>query len=134
MVNLAGLNMTQKIRKGDIWLANLNPTRGTEPGKTRPVLIIQDQVLLDVAHPSTLIVPLTTALIEDAQPLRVRIKAQDRLEKDSDLLIDQIRAIDNQRLVQGPLARLEDKALQSIYESIFDVMGAFDILKIRESH
>ncbi len=126
--------MTQKIRKGDIWLANLNPTRGTEPGKTRPVLIIQDQVLLDVAHPSTLIVPLTTALIEDAQPLRVRIKAQDRLEKDSDLLIDQIRAIDNQRLVQGPLARLEDKALQSIYESIFDVMGAFDILKIRESH
>jgi mRNA interferase MazF len=127
-MNLARLNMTQKIKKGDIWLANLNPTRGTEPGKTRPVLIIQDQTLLDIQHPSTLIIPLTTTIIECAQPLRVRIKAQDRLKKDSDLLIDQIRAIDNQRLTKGPLATLDDEMLKFIYTSIFEVMGAFDLL------
>ena len=56
--------------QGEIWLANLNPGRGTEPGKIRPVLILQNQALLDAEHPSTLIIPLTTNLIDDAEPLR----------------------------------------------------------------
>jgi len=43
--------------RGEVWLADLNPTRGTEPGKNRPVLIVQSQALLDADHPSTLIVP-----------------------------------------------------------------------------
>lgn len=115
--------MTQKIRKGEIWLANLNPNKGVEPGKTRPVLILQDQALLDVFHPSTLIAPLTTNSIEDAYPLRVRIRAQDKLEKDSDLLIDQIRAIDNKRFVRGPLAILASEQLRAIYRAVYEVMG-----------
>lgn len=53
-------------KRGEIWLANLSPRHGTEPGKTRPVLIIQTQALLDAQHPSTVIIPLTTNLIEDA--------------------------------------------------------------------
>src|SRR5436190_20978889 len=61
--------------RGEIWLADLNPPHGTEPGKTRPVLIVQAQALLDAAHPSTLIVPLTTNLVSDAEPLRVRVPA-----------------------------------------------------------
>ena len=52
--------MNQKINFGEIWLADLSPKIGTELGKLRPVLIIQDQMLLDAQHPSTLIVPLTT--------------------------------------------------------------------------
>ena len=122
MLNLAGLNMTQKLKQGEIWLANLNPSKGTEPGKTRPVLIIQNQALLDVFHPSTLIVPLTTNLIENAQPLRARVKAQDRLEKDSDLLIDQIRAVDNRRLVDGPLTQLSSEQMRHVYQSIYEVI------------
>ena len=60
--------MTQKIKQGEVWLANLNPSRGTEPGKCRPVLIVQSQTLLDVEHPSTLIVPLSTKLIDSLLP------------------------------------------------------------------
>ncbi len=123
MQNLVKLIMIQKLNKGEIWLANLNPTKGTEPGKTRPVLILQDQSLLDVTHPSTLIVPLTTKLIQNTYPLRIRINAQDKLEKNSDLLIDQIRAIDNKRFAQGPLATLTNKQLESIYEAVCEVMG-----------
>ena len=115
--------MTQMLKKGQIWLANLNPGKGTEPGKTRPVLILQDQALLDVFHPSTLIVPLTTNLIEDAYPLRVRVNAQDSLEKNSDLLLDQIRAIDNKRLVRGPLTILAEEQLKYVYDAIAEVMG-----------
>jgi mRNA interferase MazF len=115
--------MTRKIEHGAVWLADLNPRQGTEPGKTRPVLIIQHQALLDAGHPSTLIIPLTTRLIEDAAPLRLRLNARDRLERDSDLLIDQIRAIDNQRLVTGPLTLLSAEELSRIYSAILEVMG-----------
>jgi mRNA interferase MazF len=114
--------MTQKLNFGEIWLANLNPQAGTEPGKTRPVLIIQAQSLLDVRHPSTLIIPLTTNLIEGAIPLRLRVKAMDKLEKDSDLLIDQLRAIDNARLIKGPLARCDIHFMQEVQKAILDVI------------
>jgi mRNA interferase MazF len=115
--------MTRKLEHGAVWLADLNPRRGTEPGKTRPVLIIQSQALLDAGHPSTLIIPLTTRLIEDAEPLRLRLSARDRLDRDSDLLIDQIRAIDNQRLVTGPLTLLGAEEISRIYSAILEVMG-----------
>ena len=108
---------------GEIWLANLNPGRGTEPGKIRPVLILQNQALLDADHPSTLIIPLTTNLIESAEPLRLRIPAQAGLDKDSDLLVDQLRAIDNKRLVDGPLLQLDDEAQRRVYQAVGEVLG-----------
>ena len=115
--------MTRKIEHGAIWLADLNPQQGTEPGKTRPVLVIQNQALLEAGHPSTLVIPLTTRLIEDAAPLRLRLDARDRLERDSDLLIDQIPAIENQRLVEGPLALLSAEEMARIYQATLEVMG-----------
>ena len=115
--------MTRKLEHGGVWLADLNPQRGTEPGKTRPVLIIQHQALLDAGYPSTLVIPLTTRLIEDAAPLRLRLSARERLERDSDLLIDQIRAIDNQRLIKGPLTILGAEDMSRIYLAILEVMG-----------
>ncbi len=111
------------IERGSIWLANLNPRHGTESGKTRPVLVVQSQALLDAGHPSTIIIPLTTNLTEDAEPLRIRIKARDRLKKDSDLLIDQIRAIDNNRLADGPLAQLDAKLLDEVSKALAEVVG-----------
>lgn len=109
-------------KRGEIWLADLNPRRGTEPGKTRPVLIVQAQALLEAEHPSTLVIPLTTRLVEDAEPLRIRIRASGKLKKDSDALIDQVRAIDNRRLVQGPLARLPAQQLNAIAHALLDVL------------
>jgi mRNA interferase MazF len=114
--------MRQTLNRGEIWLADLDPQRGTEAGKTRPVLIVQTQPLLDAGHPSTLIVPLTTNLIDNAEPLRVRIAASGRLRQDSDLLIDQLQAIDNRRLVSGPLSRLDPELLEGVGRAIMDVL------------
>jgi mRNA interferase MazF len=108
--------------RGEIWLADLEPKRGTEPGKTRPVLIIQAQALLDARHPSTLIVPLTTNLVNDADPLRLRVAATDQLRRDSDLLIDQLRAIDNRRLIQGPLAKLSATLMHHVDQAVKEVL------------
>lgn len=117
------MGVTQKIKKGEVWLANLNPRKGTEAGKTRPVLILQDQVLLDVSHPSTVIIPLTTNLVDDGYPLRLRVESQNNLKKDSDLLIDQVRAIDNRRLVSGPLTALLENDLNKVYAALSEVIG-----------
>ena len=108
--------------RGEVWLADLNPRRGTEPGKTRPVLILQAQALIDAGHPSTLIVPLTTNLIDDAEPLRIRVHAQTSLRRDSDLLIDQIRAIDNRVLVKGPLSRLDKATMERVGAAVREVL------------
>ena len=108
--------------RGEIWLANLNPGRGTEPGKTRPVLIVQCQPLLEVDHPFTLVVPLTTKLIDDAAPLRLRVLAGGDLAQDSDLLLDQLRAIDNNRLVKGPLLRCTEALLGQVDQALRDVL------------
>lgn len=113
-------------KRGEIWLADLAPRHGTEPGKTRPVLVIQAQALLDAQHPSSVVIPLTTNLIEDAEPLRVRVPAADRLRRPSDLLIDQIRAIDNQRLIQGPLTQLPDSLFVKVADAIREVLGLID--------
>ena len=109
-------------KRGEIWLADLNPQQGTEPGKTRPVLVVQAQALLDAEHPSTLIVPLTTNLVDDAAPLRVRVAPTGRLKRQSDVLIDQLRAIDNRRLVVGPLARLSPTSVMQVDRAIRDVL------------
>ncbi len=109
-------------RRGSVWLANLNPGRGAEPGKTRPVLVVQCQALLDADHPSTLIVPLTTRLVDDAEPLRLRLKAQGRLKQDSDLLLDQLRAIDNQRLTDGPLLQCSAEFMARVDSALKDVL------------
>lgn len=54
-------------------------------------------MLNEIKHPSTTVLPLTTQLIDNAEPLRYRINARDSLQSDSDVMIDQIRSIDNQR-------------------------------------
>lgn len=108
--------------RGEVWLANLNPRRGTEVGMTRPVLIVQAQTLLDALHPSTLIIPLTTNLIDDAAPLRVRVPAAGRLRHASDLLIDQLRAIDNRRLIEGPLLQLDEALMQRTDAALREVL------------
>jgi mRNA interferase MazF len=113
-------------KRGEVWLADLNPGRGTEPGKTRPVLIIQAQALLNAGHPSTLVIPLTTNLVEDAEPLRIRVPASGGLTRDSDLLLDQIRAIDNRRLIKGPLAPLDSALMSRVSQAVCDVLDLLD--------
>lgn len=112
--------------RGEVWLADLDPQQGTEPGKIRPVLIVQAQPLLDADHPSTLVIPLTTNLIDDAEPLRMRVVAVSELPHDSDLLLDQIRAIDNRRLTKGPIARISKAQMATVGRAIREVLDLMD--------
>ena len=89
-----------KIKQYDLWIADLNPRFGTEAGKTRPVVIIQTD-LLNSFHPSTIICPITTNVKPDTEILRVHLtKGSAKLKEDCDVMIDQVRAIDNKRLLK----------------------------------
>ena len=103
------------IRQFDIWLADLNPSKGTEPGKTRPVVIVQTD-LINTHHLSTIICPITTNVQPDIQILRVHL-TKNELEHPSDILVDQIRAIDNKRLLKK-IGKLTDKQIKQLKESI----------------
>jgi len=82
--------------------------------------------LLSAGHPSTLVVPLTTKLVDDAEPLRVRVRATARLRRDSDLLMDQLRAIDDRRLVRGPMARLSRPVMARVNEALMEILDLED--------
>lgn len=89
-----------KIKQYEIWIADLNPKFGTEAGKTRPVAVIQSD-LLNKFHPSTIVCPITTNVKVDANILRVHLtKGSSKLKEDCDIMIDQVRAIDNKRLLK----------------------------------
>lgn len=84
---------------GDLYAADLNPRFGTEPGKVRPVLVIQTDLLNEADHPSTWVIPCTTQTVPGENPLRVHLpKGIAGNTRDCDLMIDQSRTIDNRRL------------------------------------
>lgn len=108
-----------KIKQYDIWLANLNPSKGTEPGKTRPVVIMQTDLLNDT-HLSTIVCPITSNIQPDMNILRVHLK-KSQLDQLSDVLIDQIRAIDNKRLIQR-IGKLNHEQIRLLKKNLMIVL------------
>ena len=110
------------IKQFEIWIADLNPQIGTEPGKTRPVLVVQTNLLNKIPHPSTLVCPITTNVKKDADILRVNLKkGMANLQQNCDIMIDQIRAIDNKRLV-SKVGDLPKELVSLVKENILIVM------------
>lgn len=109
--------------RGSIYLAKLYPSKGHEPGKTRPVLILQTNMLNHIGHTTIIIVPLTTQLIDNAYPLRYRIGKRDRLMENSELLCDQIRAIDINRLEAEKLTSLTVQEMIGIEQQIQAILN-----------
>ena len=106
----------------EIWLADLNPQMGTETGKIRPVLVIQTDLLNQIPHLSTLVCPLTTNITNDVNILRISIKkGMANLHQDCDIMIDQMRAIDNKRLIKK-IGSLPYLLVEQVKENILIVL------------
>ena len=112
-----------KAKQFEIWIADLNPTIGTEPGKVRPVIIIQTD-LLNKHHLSSIICPITTNVRKESEILRVHLKQGCcGLEEGCDIIIDQVRAIDNKRLIKkvGSIPTDLDNTIRANLKIIFDL-------------
>ena len=113
-----------KIKQFDVWIADLNPRRGTETGKVRPVLIVQTD-LLNSEHPSTIVCPITTNVQPGSRMLRVHLKkGMAKLKDNCDIMIDQIRTIDNRRLIErtGKIPEEFEETIKRNLKIILDLL------------
>jgi mRNA interferase MazF len=110
------------IRRGEIWLANLNPTRGSEQAGIRPVLIFQTD-LLNRFTTTVLTIPLTTNLRRASLPSCVSISSgEGGLVSDSVALCHQLRVLDKSRL-QRKLGTVSQQILSAIESRMLFTMG-----------
>lgn len=112
-----------KYSQFDVCIANLDPRSGTEAGKTRPVVVVQTD-LLNNTHPSTLICPITTNIKPKAQVLRIHLKKGDAgVIDECDIMVDQVRAIDNKRFIKkiGTLPRAIADQLKDNLKIVLDL-------------
>jgi len=115
--------LSMMVSRGEIWLANLNPVKkNNEVGKIRPVLIFQTNELNSSDYPTTIVLPLSTSLVDEAEPLRMRITQRDKLQENSDILLAQIRAIDNSRFIEklATLNTQEMKKVKLLFDEIIE--------------
>ena len=108
--------------RGGIYLAKLSPAKGAEPGKTRPVVVVQRQEILEI-YPTVLVAPLTSNL-KGKYPMRLFIKARERLQRDSAVMVDQLRAIDASRLIPDRIASLTVEEMEKLEKAICFFIGA----------
>jgi mRNA interferase MazF len=115
--------MVEVIRRGEIWVANLNPPRGQEVGKIRPVLVFQDNALTAIGTPMIIILPMTTQIYPVFKQWRITVTARNRLLKDCQIIVDQPRTLDRTRFGEGPLAVLSEAKMVSVERAFLGVCG-----------
>jgi len=90
-----------EIRRGHVYIVDFNPRVKTKPGKLRPAIALQSDLVNQAGYPSTTVVPATTRLVEEPGILRLRVrKGQGGLSRDSDLLLGQLIAVANESFRQ----------------------------------
>lgn len=115
--------MTDAPRRWHVYVVDLGGRVGTKPGKQRPCLAIQPDEFGEGGLKSTVVLPLTSHVVpRDAFPLRVRVPAGTcRLERDSDLLIDQILAWDN-ALFRDDLGQLPEALQDDVRRALVEFL------------
>lgn len=105
------------IRRGDIYYANLNPVVGSEQGGQRPVLIIQNDVG-NTYSPTTIVAAITSRIKRAKLPTHIEVSAaRYRLEKDSVILLEQLRTIDKQRLKEK-IDHLDEEIMDKVNQAL----------------
>ena len=115
--------MVEMMRRGEIWVANLNPPRGREIGKIRPVLILQDDAITAIGTPMIVVLPLTTQVYPAFKQWRITITARSRLLKDCQVIVDQPRTLDRSRFGEGPLAILSAEEMAAVERAFLGICG-----------
>ncbi len=108
--------------RGEVYLVNFDPTLGSEIRKTRPALIIQNDIANEHS-PITIVAAITSKFDDDLYPTEVEIPTgEGGLKQNSVVLLNQIRSIDGQRLVKR-LGKIEDSTLRKVDSSIKISLG-----------
>ena len=113
------------MRRGEIWVARLNPNIGAEIGKVRPVVILMEPLFLEAGSPVVMAAPLTTKYWPGLAQLRVAVPARDRLLKDSHVVLEQTRALDRSRFGERVLGKLTPEEMNLVEQRLMLMFGIF---------
>jgi len=109
-------------KRGDIVLVNFNPQKKKdEVGKVRPAIIMSDTDLNDVLDLVS-VIALTTNLIADSEPLRIRITKRADLKVDSDAMVEQLRSVSKGRIYEK-IASVSDEEMMKIEYGVGVMLG-----------
>lgn len=111
-------------KRGEIYIADLDPAFGAEVRKRRPVLIISNNIINQISQ-TVLMVPFSSIIPEFIGPDVVEV-GKESLEKDSVALVSQIRSIDRKRLLKKIGQLSSDKVLE-VEESLKLVLGMVEL-------
>jgi mRNA interferase MazF len=115
--------VVEVMRRGEVWVANLNPPRGREIGKVRPVVVMQCDELDAAVTPMVVCLPLTTQVYPGFSCWRVTLSARDHLLKPCQVVADQPRTLDRARFGEGPLTTLTADELAAVERALKAVLG-----------
>jgi mRNA interferase MazF len=111
------------IERGHLYVIDFNPRIKTEPGKLRPALVLQSDLVNEAGYPSTIVIPTTTRLVENAGMLRLRLKrGQGGVARDSDLLVGQLIAVANESFRQE-IGALPNSLMEELENRIRVILG-----------
>lgn len=114
------------IKRGDIFYADLSPVIGSEQGGVRPVLIVQNDIG-NKYSPTVIAAAITSQINKAKLPTHIEVSAQDYgLQKDSVILLEQIRTIDKKRLRER-IGHLDDEQMEKVNEALSISFGLADI-------
>lgn len=119
-----------KVKRGQVWEADFEPqTHKEKPGKRgRPALVIQTNILNSAGHATTIVIPGTTNVYRDGHgdgyPLRISVGKLGKMKQETDLLVDQIRTISNQRLMGAkPISELTRAHMKRVEDALRILTG-----------
>jgi mRNA interferase MazF len=111
------------IKQGYLYVVDFNPRIRTKPGKLRPALVLQSDLVNEAGYPSTIVIPTTTRLVENAGILRFRLKkGQGGIARDSDLLLGQVIAVANESFRQE-IGSLPNSVMEELENRMRIILG-----------
>jgi mRNA interferase MazF len=112
-----------QLTRGGVYLARLDPAKGAEVGKLRPVVVLTDQTLLDESPPHVFVCPLSGRSAVEYQALHISLPVRDSLKVKSYALVEHCRAISIRRLQSERLAKLEIEEINEIIRRLHRLVG-----------
>ena len=114
-----------RIKRGDVVLVNLDPVVGSEQGKTRPALVLQNDIGNEYS-PTTIVAPITSKIFSKRFPTNVEIDSiNSPLKESGTILLNQIRTIDKVRIIRN-YGKISARKMEEVVEAVRNSLGLSD--------